>query len=157
MHDLDLLELDVLGVPPEHGEHEVVHRRDGLVHVPEEHVEEVLLGEGRGVGDDEPVEEGLGGGEAGLVHEHAGVEVERRRGHAELALRPRHPVRALLAVADLVLRGVAPRLLAEAVHDGVEAALVEVEQVVDVVEHPDVFVQVHHPLVLHELHTPRTS
>jgi hypothetical protein len=47
---------------------------------------------------------------------------------------------------------VAPRLLAEAVHHGVELALVEVEQVVDVLVDLHVRVQVHHALVLHELH-----
>jgi hypothetical protein len=109
-----------------------------------------LLREGGRWGHAERVEQGLGGGHAGLVHEHAGVEVERRRG-AELGGRPRDLVGALLAVADLVLRGVAPRLLAEAVHHRVEVALLELEQLVDVLEHLDVRVQVHHPLVLHEL------
>jgi hypothetical protein len=110
-----------------------------------------LLREGGGWSHAEGVEQSLGGGHAGLVHEHAGVEVERRR-RAELGGRPRDLVGALLAVAHLVLRGVAPRLLAEAVHHRVEAALLELEQLVDVLEHLDVSVQVHHPLVLHELH-----
>nr|ACR38731.1 unknown [Zea mays] len=112
-----------------------------------------LLCEGGGRSHAEGVEERLGGGHAGLVHEHAGVEVERRR-RAQLGGRrwPRHLVRALLAVADPVLRGVAPRLLAEAVHHRVEVPLLELEQAVDVLEHLDVRVQVHHPLVLHELH-----
>jgi hypothetical protein len=47
-----------------------------------------------------------------------------------------------------VLRRVAPRLLAEAVLDGVEGALL---QLVHVLEHLDVRVQVHHALVLHQL------
>jgi hypothetical protein len=110
-----------------------------------------LLCEGGGRSDAEGVEECLGGGHAGLVREHAGVEVERGR-RAQLGGRPRHLVRALLAVADPVLRGVAPRLLAEAVHHRVEVPLLELEQLVDVLEHLDVRVQVHHPLVLHELH-----
>jgi hypothetical protein len=151
VHDLDLLELHVLGVPPEHGQNKVVDIGDGLVLVPEEHVEEILLREGRGRGDAEGVEQSLSGLHAGLVHEHASVEVERRR-WAELGGGPRHPVGALLAVADLVLRGVAPRLLAEAVHDGVEAGLLQLEQLVDVVIHLDVGVEVQHPLVLHKLH-----
>nr|ACR36593.1 unknown [Zea mays] len=152
VHDLHLLQLHVLGVPPEHGQHEVVHVGDRPVLIPEEHVQEVLLCEGGGRSHAEGVEERLGGGHAGLVHEHAGVEVERRR-RAQLGGRrwPRHLVRALLAVADPVLRGVAPRLLAEAVHHRVEVPLLELEQAVDVLEHLDVRVQVHHPLVLHEL------
>ena len=111
-----------------------------------------LLREGGGRSHAEGVEERLGGGHAGLVHEHAGVEVERRRRAQLGGCWPRHLVRALLAVADLVLRGVAPRLLAEAVHHRVKVALLELEQLVDVLEHLDVRVQVHHPLVLHELH-----
>jgi hypothetical protein len=151
VHDLDLLELHVLGVPPEHGQNKVVDIGDGPVLVPEEHVEEILLREGRGRGDAEGVKQRLGGLHAGLVHEHAGVEVERRR-RAELGGGPRHPVGALLAVADLVLRGVAPRLLTEAVHDGVEVAFLQLEELVEVVVHLDVGVEVRHPLVLHELH-----
>ena len=53
VHDLDLAELDVLGVPPQNSQHQVVHVRDGLVHVPEEHVQKVLLRERGRVGDDE--------------------------------------------------------------------------------------------------------
>jgi hypothetical protein len=70
-------------------------------------------------------------------------------------LRPRDPIRALLAIANLVLRRVAPRLLTEAVLDGVEAAGLQVKEVVDVVVHLDVGVQVHNLLVLDELHTPQ--
>lgn len=42
MNDFDFLELDVLRVAPEHGEHEVVDRRDRLVDRVEERVQEIL-------------------------------------------------------------------------------------------------------------------
>lgn len=88
-------------------------------------------------------------GEAGLVHEHAGVEVQR--GLGSHFRRPLDPAGALLAVADLVLGGVGPGLLAEAVLHGVQVAVRHVEEVVDVLEHLDVSVQVDHLVVLHEL------
>jgi hypothetical protein len=152
VHSLDLVKVDVLGVPPQNGQHQVVHVRDGLVHIVEEHVQKILLGERGGVSDDELLEEGPSGGEARLMDKHAGVEVERRRGHAELSLWPGDLVGALLAVADLVLRSVAPCLLTKAVLDGVEAARLQLEQVVHVVVHLDVRVQIHHLLILNKLH-----
>lgn len=88
-------------------------------------------------------------GEAGLEHEHAGVEVERWLG-AHIG-GPVDPLRALLAVADLVLRAVAPCLLAETVHHGVEIRIRVIEQVVYVVKHLDVSVQVYHLAVFYKL------
>lgn len=95
-----------------------------------------LLSEGSGGGDLKGLKKAVAGQTAGLEDEHAGVEVER--GRAAHVGGPRHPVRALLAVPDGVLPRVAPRLLAEAVHDGVEVAVRVIEQVVDVLEHLDV-------------------
>lgn len=57
---------------------------------------------------------------------------------------PVGPILALLAVADGVLRGVAPCIFAEAVHHGVEMAIRQLEQVVYVTVHLDVPVQVYH-------------
>ena len=109
-----------------------------------------LFGEERGRGELEGAEEVVVGGEAGLEDEHAGVEVERWLGpHAG---GPLDPLWALLAVPDLVLRAVAPRLLAEAVHHGVEIRVRILEQVVDVLKHLDVSVQVYHLAILHKLH-----
>ena len=73
----------------------------------------------------EGVEEIVVSGEAGFKHKHAGIEVEGRGLLTQLLIvhRPLDSVRALLAVTDLVLRGMAPCLLAEAVHDGVEMTL----------------------------------
>lgn len=90
-------------------------------------------------------------GQAGLEHEHAGVEVERRFGpHVG---RPLDPVGALLAVANLVLWAVSPILLAEAVHHCVEVGVWVVEEVVYVAEYLDVTVQVYHLAVFYELQT----
>ena len=104
----------------------------------------------------EGVEEVIVGGEAGLEDEHAGVEVERRR-RAELCGGPADLIGALLAVADLVLRGVAPCLLAETVHYCVEMAVWQIKQVVYVVVHLNVSVQVYHLTILHKLHKYTTN
>lgn len=94
------------------------------------------------------------GGEAGLEHKHSGVEVKGRFGSHVGG--PVDLVGALLAVADLVLRAVAPSLFAEAVHDCVEVGVWVVEEVVYVAKHLDVAVQVYHLAVLYELqHVPR--
>lgn len=69
---------------------------------------------------------------AGFEPEHASVEI--RRGPWPYVSRPLDPVRALLAVSNLVLQRMAPpRLLVEAVHHGVKTQKTpssEVEQVV---------------------------
>lgn len=88
-------------------------------------------------------------GNTRLEHEHACVEVERwRMAHGG---RPPDLFGALLAVANLILWSVAPCLFTEAVHDGVEMPVRQIEQLVDVVVNLDVSVQVHHFAVLHEL------
>ena len=151
MDDFNFIDivLNVLGMAPQHGENEIVGGRNGLINVAEEHVEKVLLGKRGGRGNTESVKKGVVGQVAGLEDEHAGVEVERRRGTG--GGRPGDSVGTLLAVADGVLRGVAPCLLAEAVHDGVEMAVGVVEEMVYVVVYLDVSIQIYHLLVLHKL------
>lgn len=102
--------------------------------------------------DAECVQEVFIGESARLEHEKTSVEVEWRRRGVHVS-RPRHLVRALLAVANGVLFGVAPCLFAETVHDSVEVAVGGVEEVVYVVVHLDVCVQVHHLVVLLKLCT----
>lgn len=93
------------------------------------------------------------GGEARLEHTHAGIEV-KGRWLTQLSS-PLHLVRALLAVANLVLRRVTPRLLTKAVHHCVEMAVGQIKQVVYVIIHLYVSVQVYHLTVLYELHADK--
>lgn len=151
MDDLGLAGGDPLRVAPQHGEDEVVRRGERPEGVAEEGVEEVLLREGRRRRRQHGADEAVAGLQAGLVDEHTGVEVRRRR-RAECRLRPRRPLWALLTVANLVLPRVAPGPLAEAVLDRVEVPVRQVKQMVNALEHLDVCVQVHHLPVLHELH-----
>ena len=102
----------------------------------------------------EGVEEVIVGGEAGLEDEHAGVEVERRR-RAELCGGPADLIGALLAVADLVLRRVAPCFLTETVHHSMKVAIFQVKEVVDVIKNLDIAIQIYHLSVLHELQDKR--
>jgi len=90
-------------------------------------------------------------GEVRLVNEHTGVEVQRRL-RTKLGLWPCHLVRTLLAITDLVLWRVTPCLLAKTVHNCIELAVWKIKQVIYVVEHLYVTVQVYHLVVLHELH-----
>lgn len=64
-------------------------------------------------------------GDAGLKNKHPSVKIERW-GMTHLS-RPLDPIRALLAVAYLVLRGVAPCFLAEAIHYGVEVPIRQIK------------------------------
>lgn len=89
-------------------------------------------------------------GEVWLVNEHTSVEVQRRL-RTKLRLWPCHLVRTLLAITDLVLWRVAPCLFTETVHDCVELTIREIKQVIYVVEHLYVAVQVYHFVVLHKL------
>lgn len=149
MNHFDFLELHFFRMAPQHCQDQIVNRRDRLVNVPEVHVQEVLLSKRRRWSDFQGLQEILVRQNAGLEHEHPGVEVERRR-WAHLGV-PLDSVRALLAVTDLVLRRVAPSFLAETVHHGVELAVRQVEEVVDVVVHLNVSVQVYHLVVFHKL------
>ncbi|TQE08096.1 hypothetical protein C1H46_006370 [Malus baccata] len=79
--------------------------------------------------------------EAGLEHEYAGVEVQRRR-RAQLRCGPLDLFRALLAVPDLVLQRVAPSFLVETVPDCVEMSIWQVKEVVYIVVHLNVPVQI---------------
>lgn len=90
---------------------------------------------GRRGGNLEGGQEVIVDGETGLVHEHASIEFEVECGPGAQLSGPVDLIGALLAVPDLVLRGVGPRLLTEAVHHGVEVAVRQVEEVVDVVVH----------------------
>lgn len=91
---------------------------------------------------------------ARLMDKHAGIEVEGRR-WAHLVSRPCNLVRALLAVPDLVLRCVAPCLLTEAIHHGIEVAIRQSKQVVYVLIDLDICIEVYHLLVLDELRYKR--
>jgi len=51
---------------------------------------------------------------------------------------PLNFIRALLAVTNLVLRAVAPSLLAEAIHHSIEIVIRKIKQVVNVSENLDV-------------------
>ncbi|KAA8536716.1 hypothetical protein F0562_029194 [Nyssa sinensis] len=100
-------------------------------------------------GNLEGLQEVIIGGETGLVDKHASIEVERRPG-PQLG-GPLDLIWALLAVANLVLWAVTPRFLTEAVHHRIEIAIWHVEEVIDVLVHLDVSVQVYHLAVLHKL------
>ena len=71
---------------------------------------------------------------AWLVDKHAGVEVQRWL-RTKLGLRPRHLVGALLAVANLILRRMAPCLLTETVFNSVEVAVRKIELVIYVLKY----------------------
>ncbi|KAI4382606.1 hypothetical protein MLD38_008549 [Melastoma candidum] len=77
-------------------------RGDGFVGFLEEHVQEVLLGEGGGGSYGEGVEEVIVGCFAQFEDEHPRIEVQGRR--RALFGWPLDLVRALLAVTDRVLR-----------------------------------------------------
>jgi hypothetical protein len=42
MDHLDLLQLHILRMSPEHSQHQVVHQRNWLVYILEKHVQEIL-------------------------------------------------------------------------------------------------------------------
>jgi len=73
-----------------------------------------------------------------LINEHASIEIQRRFGTQVRG--PLNFIRALLAVTNLVLRGVAPGLLAETIHDGIEIIIRKIKQVVNVSKNLDVTV-----------------
>lgn len=75
-------------------------------------------------------------GQVRLINEHASIEIERRLWPK--ITRPLNLIRALLAVTDLVLRGVAPSSLAETVHHSIEVVIRQVKEVIDVLKHLDV-------------------
>jgi len=84
-----------------------------------------LLGKGGWWGDLQPLKKALISQTTRLKYKHPSIEVQgRRRAHLS---RPCYLFRALLAVADGVLRGVAPCFLTEAVHHGVEVAILGVK------------------------------
>lgn len=89
------------------------------------------------------------GVETGLIDEHASVEIEWRFGSEFRG--PLNLIRALLAVPNLVLRGMAPCFLAETVHHSIEVIIWQIKQVVYVIKHLDVSVKIDHLAVLHEL------
>lgn len=84
-----------------------------------------------------------------LIDKHAGVEVRWwRRAHV---CWPLHLFRALLAVSDLKLRRVTPCVLTKAIHHGVEVAVGHVKQVINVIKHLYIAIQVNQLLILHKL------
>ena len=92
-------------------------------------------------------------GEVRLEDKHAGVEVERRlRTHL---LRPLHLLRAQLAVPNPVLRRVTPRSLTETVHHSMEMPITQIKQMIYVIKHLYVSVQVYYLTVLHKLKTKK--
>lgn len=112
--------------------------------------EKYLLGKWSGGSFAEGAEEIFVGKVARLEDEEAGVEVEgRRRPHLG---RPGHLVGALLAVADGILLGVTPCLLTKTVHHSIEGAVGSIKQVVYVVIHLNVRIQIHHLAILFKLH-----
>lgn len=88
-------------------------------------------------------------GEPWLVNKHASVEVESRL-RTKLS-RPFDSVRALLAVTNLILWGVAPGFFTEAVHHSVEITIWHVKKMIYVLKDLDVSVQVYHLAVFHKL------
>lgn len=83
------------------------------------------------------------------MDEHASIEVWRRR-RAQLS-RPLHLFGALLTVPNLILRRTAPCLLTEAVHHSIKLAIRQLKEVIDIVKHLYITVQVDHLLILHKL------
>lgn len=137
-------------VAPEHGKNKVINRGNGLVNVLEIHVEEILLRKGSRRCDLEFSEKVVVSFHGWLKHEHASVEVQGR--WLTQLFRPLHLVKALLAVTDLVLRAVTPCLLAEAIHYSIELSIWKIKQVIYVLIHLNVSIQVYHLTVLHKLH-----
>lgn len=100
--------------------------------------------------DKESLEKAFVGQTTRLEHKHPGVEVQRRR-RTHLGRRPCNLVRALLAIPNFVLRRVTPCFLTEAIHDSIEVSIRSVKEVIYVVEHLDVRVQIYHLAVLLKL------
>lgn len=92
-------------------------------------------------------------GETRLEDEHPSVEVEGR-GLTHLSW-PFDLIGALLAVSNLILGSVAPRLLTETVHHGVEVAIWHVKEVVYIIVYLNISVQVYHLTVFYKLHVHR--
>lgn len=101
-----------------------------------------LLSEGCWWSDLESVKKGFIGQAAWLKDKHSSIEVEGRR-LTHLSW-PCHLIRALLAVADGVLRCVTPCFLTEAVHHGIEITIRCVKEMINVIIHLDIRIQVNH-------------
>jgi hypothetical protein len=108
----------------------------------------LLSKEGRS-GDFEGLQEVMICRQVGLINKHASVEVERRlRTHLS---RPMDLIGTLLAVTNLVLGAIAPCFLTEAVHGSIEVAIRHVKEVIYVIKHLDVTIQIYHLAILHKL------
>lgn len=88
-------------------------------------------------------------GEVGFIHKHASIEVKGRLG-AKLS-RPGDLVRALLAVANLVLWSVAPCFLTKAILHSIEVVVWKIKEVVYVFKNLNVSIKVNHLTILHKL------
>ena len=109
-----------------------------------------LLSKGGWLSDLNSIEEIMVSGHAGLKHKHASIEVNNRP-WTHFFFGPMGRIGALLAVPDLILWGVAPSLLTEAVHHSIKIAVGQVKQMVNVFIHLDVPIQVYHLVELHKL------
>lgn len=90
-------------------------------------------------------------GKARLKDKHASIEV--KRGPRTQLFLPLDPIRALLAIPKFVLWGVTPSLLTETVLHGIEVAIWHIKEVIYVLKHLDISIQVYHLAILHKLHS----
>ena len=86
---------------------------------------------------------------ARLKDKHSSIEIQRRR--TTHFSRPSDLLRALLAIPNLVLWGVAPCFLTEAVHHCIKVPILAIKQMVYVVIYLNVCVQIDHLAVLLKL------